>query len=226
MRDAYHEELAWILGRLVDMTDEIKTALHRATAALLSADNAAAAGVINGDAKVDDARSRVERRTLDLIARQQPVAGDLRVLMAGLRIATDLERAGDHAVHLARLTRRRFPAHAIPDSLHGLVRQMAEVAERIVDDAGTAIAASDSRQAMRLDAADDAIDDMVRHLFTVIVSTVWTYGVEAALDVAAAARHYERFADHAVSVARQVAFLVTGEVPIQQRSLATRGATE
>lgn len=226
MRDAYHEELAWIVGQLIEMTGETKTALCGATAALLSADSAAAARVINADAKVDAARAGIERRTLDLIARQQPVASDLRVLLAGLRIATDLERAGDHAAHLARLTRRRSPAHAIPDSLHGIVRQMAELAEQIVDDAGSAIAASDVRQATRLDAADDALDDMVRHIFTVIVSSGWIYGVEAALDVAAAARHYERFADHAVSVARQVAFLVTGEIPAQQGDLAMRGIKE
>ncbi|MCL6551351.1 MAG: phosphate transport system regulatory protein PhoU, partial [Acidothermus cellulolyticus] len=117
MRDAYHEELDALRVDMVDLARRVRTAMSRASHALLEGDLAVAEEVIDGDDDVDQMRRDIERRIVDLIARQQPVASDLRVLTAGLRIVADLERAGDHAVHLAKLARRRYPMTVVPEPL-------------------------------------------------------------------------------------------------------------
>ena len=119
MRDAYHEELDAITEQLVEMTQLVGQAISLATQALLNSDLAVAESVIDGDDSIDLLRQNADARTVDLIARQQPVAGDLRALTTGLRITSDLERSGDLAVHVAKLARRKFPACAVPDELAG-----------------------------------------------------------------------------------------------------------
>ncbi|MDQ1486350.1 MAG: phosphate transport system protein [Actinomycetota bacterium] len=211
MRDAYHEELAAITDQLVQMTRLVGDAITRGTQALLTADLAIAETVIDGDEAVDNLRENVERRTVDLIARQQPVAGDLRALTTGLRITSDLERSGDLATHIAKLARRKFPAHAVPAELQDTIREMGEVAAKIVQKAGDVVASRDADRASELEADDDVMDDLHRRLLRTMLAPEWTYGVDTAIDLALAGRYYERFADHAVAVARQVVYLVTGE---------------
>jgi phosphate transport system protein len=211
VRDAYHDELAAITDQLVEMTRLVGNAVTLATQALLKSDLATAESVIDGDGEVDALRENVERRTVDLIARQQPVAGDLRSLTTGLRITSDLERSGDLAVHLAKLARRKFPTCAVPDELQGTIREMGEVAAEIVDKAGDVVASRDATRAAELEDDDDVMDDLHRKLLLTMLAPEWPYGVDTAIDLALAGRYYERFADHAVSVARQVVYLVTGE---------------
>jgi phosphate transport system protein len=211
VRDAYHDELAAITDQLVDMTRLVGQAISMATQALLSSDLAVAEAVIDADLAVDTLRENVERRTVDLIARQQPVAGDLRALTTGLRITSDLERSGDLAVHVAKLARRKFPANAVPAELQGTIRQMGEVASAIVGKAGDVVASRDAEAAAELEADDDVMDALHRTVLLTMLAPEWPYGIDTAIDLALAGRYYERFADHAVSVARQVVYLVTGE---------------
>ncbi len=211
MRDAYHDELDAITDQLVDMTRLVGRAISLATEALLSSDLTIAESVIDGDHAVDGLRENVERRTVDLIARQQPVAGDLRALTTGLRITSDLERSGDLAVHVAKLARRKFPACAVPQELQGTIRQMGDVAGEIVGKAGDVVASRDAARAAELDSDDDVMDDLHKKLLLTMLASDWEYGVDTAIDLALAGRYYERFADHAVSVAKQVVYLVTGE---------------
>ena len=213
MRDAYHDELAAITEQLVAMTAAVGQAMTRATEALLTSDLELAESVIDGDETIDELREKLERRTIDLIARQQPVARDLRMLMTDLRITSNLERAGDLAVHVAQLARRRYPAPAVPEELRSTVQQMGDIAATIAAKAGEVVRAPDASRAASLEADDDVMDELHRQLLRTMLAPTWPHGVDTAIDLALAGRYYERFADHVVSVARQVVYLVTGHQP-------------
>lgn len=216
MRDAYHEELAAVTDQLVAMARLVGQAMSRATEALLSCDLSGAEQVIDGDAAVDALRENIDRRAVDLIARQQPVASDLRSLTTALRMTSDLERAGDLATHVARLTRRRYPTCAVPPQLEDTIRHMGSTAVHMVDKASDAIASRDASMAAQLESDDDEMDALHRQLLLTVLAPDWDSGVDTAIDLALAGRYYERFADHVVSAARQVTYLVTG-------ALTTRG---
>jgi phosphate transport system protein len=216
MRDTFHDELDQIGTALVEMTNLVGSAMSRATTALLDADLQLAESVIAADAGIDDLYRQTEERAFDLLARQQPVAGDLRVIVTGLRMVGDLERMGDLAEHIAKIARRRYPASAVPPELRSVILEMGQIAQRIVAKAGSVIAGHDAELAAELESDDDAMDALHRRLFRIVLADDWSYGMEAAIDITLLGRFYERFADHAVSVARRVVYLVTGEMPDKQ----------
>jgi len=211
MRDTYHDELDAISTSLVEMTNLVGSAMSRATTALLDADLGLAESVIANDEAVDARYREIEARAFDLLARQQPVASDLRVLVTSLRMVADLERMGDNAAHVAKIARRRYPGSAVPPTLRSTVLQMGHAAEEIVAKAGSVIASRDIDMAAQLEKDDDVMDELHRQLFRSILDDSWEDGLEPAIDITLAGRYYERFADHAVSVARRVVYLVTGE---------------
>ena len=213
MRDAYHEELDSITGSLVEMTNMVGTAMAKATSALLSADLQLAENVIAADDEVDKVYRDTEQRAFDVMARQQPVASDLRMLVTSLRMVADLERMGDLALHVAKVARRRFPANAVPAELRPTVLRMGHVAEEIAAKAGLVLRERSVELAEQLERDDDEMDDLHRELFSTMLADDWEGGIECAVDIALVGRYYERFADHAVSVARRVVYLVTGELP-------------
>jgi phosphate transport system protein len=211
MRDAYHEELAGLSGQLVEMTRLVGSAVSRASTALLDADLTLAESVIAADDAVDAIRDDLDRRAMDLLARQQPVASDLRTIITSLRMSTDLERMGDLARHVARVARRRYPESAVPATLRATIVEMSQVAERLVAKAGSVIASQDVAAALELESDDDEMDKLHRALFTTLLEPDSRYGVEEAIDITLVSRYYERFADHAVAVAGRVVYLVTGQ---------------
>ena len=213
MRDVYHEELAEINDQLVEMTRLVESAMSRASRSLLDADLQLAEAVIAGDVHIDRLYVSMERRAFDLMARQQPVAVDLRFLVTSLRIVAELERMADLAVHIAKVARRRYPGSAVPGVLHSTILGMGQAAVRIAAKAATVLATTDTALAAELERDDDVMDALQRELFAHILGSVWTGSVEEAVDVTLCGRFYERFADHAVSVARRVAYLATGERP-------------
>jgi phosphate transport system protein len=213
MRDTFHDELDQIGTALVEMTNLVGSAMSRATTALLDADLSLAESVISADQTIDELYRQTEERAFDLLARQQPVAGDLRIIITGLRMVGDLERMGDLAEHIAKIARRRYPASAVPPELRAVLLEMGQIAQRIVAKAGSVIAGQDAELAAELEHDDDAMDNLHRRLFKIILDDDWEHGVEAAIDITLLGRFYERFADHAVSVARRVVYLVTGEMP-------------
>ncbi|HEY0359889.1 MAG TPA: phosphate signaling complex protein PhoU [Mycobacteriales bacterium] len=213
MRDTFHDELDQIGAALVEMTNLVGSAMSRATTALLDADLKLAESVISADQTIDDLYRQTEERAFDLLARQQPVAGDLRVIVTGLRMVGDLERMGDLAEHIAKIARRRYPGSAVPPELRAVLLEMGQIAQRIVAKAGSVIAGQDAELAAELEHDDDAMDALHRRLFKILLDDDWSYGMEAAIDITLLGRFYERFADHAVSVARRVVYLVTGEMP-------------
>ncbi|MFI9269532.1 phosphate signaling complex protein PhoU [Kitasatospora sp. NPDC052896] len=211
MRDTYHEELDSIGDSLVEMARLVGSAMGRATTALLDADLALAESVIAADDKVNALHHDLESRAIDLLARQQPVATDLRIVVTSLRMSADLERCGDLARHVAKVARLRYPHTAVPNDLHPILLEMGQLAQRLVAKAGQVIATKDVEAALELERDDDAIDELHRELFAHLIDDRWQHGIETAVDVTLVGRYYERFADHAVSVAKRVVFLVTGE---------------
>lgn len=213
MRDLYHDELDSIGHSLLAMTAQITTAMDRATNALLDGNLAVAEKVIGDDAAVDAIRVDLEERTFQLMARQQPVASDLRLLITTLHLAADLERMGDLALHIAKVARMRYPEIAVPGELRDVISQMGAVALSLVDKVGQVIEGRDVALAQALEAEDDSMDALHRKLFTLLLSPNWNHGTEAAIDMTLIGRYYERYADHAVAVARRMVFIVTGSMP-------------
>ena len=211
MRETYREELDDINHCLVEMANSVGSAMSTATTALLDADVALADLVIAGDKEIDATRESIEQRCFTVLARQAPVAGDLRTITTSMRIVSDLERMGDLAEHIAKLARMRFPEHAVPQEVRPILLEAGHVAEMLVTKAGTIIATRDVEAAQELETDDDAMDQLHRELFRQLLSDGWPYGIETAIDITLLGRYYERFADHAVSVARRVVYLVTGE---------------
>src|SRR6476469_5595571 len=211
MRDAFHDDLDKITDQLVEMTRLAGSAVARATTALLDADVHLAESVIAADDDLDAIRTELDALSIDLLARQQPVATDLRIVVTSLRMSADLERCGDLARHVAKVARLRYPETAVPNDLHPIVLEMGQLAQRLVAKAGLVISTKDANAAMELERDDDAIDALHRELFSHLLDDRWQHGIETAVDVTLVGRYYERFADHAVSVAKRVVFLVTGE---------------
>jgi phosphate transport system protein len=219
VREHYREELEDINACLVEMANSAGSAMSTATTALLDADVALADRVIAGDEHIDAVRESIEQRCFALLARQQPVATDLRTVTAAMRIVADLERMGDLAVHVAKVARMRFPDPAVPQEVRPLFLEAGHIAESLVSKTATVIAKLDVEAAAQLEAEDDLMDQVHRQLFSELLSDTWPHGMEQAIDVTLLGRYYERFADHAVSVARRVVYLVTGEM--EMRSAAT-----
>ncbi|MEJ7770345.1 MAG: phosphate signaling complex protein PhoU [Geodermatophilaceae bacterium] len=213
MRESYHDQLDQIGHTLVELTKHVSTAMVTASNALLETDLDSAQTAIAGDHRVDYLRTSVEERCFMLLARQQPVAGDLRTITTALATAADLERMGDLAVHIAKIARMRYPSAAVPEEVRPSLQQMGVLAARLAVKVGDIIEDRDIRLARELEAEDDLMDALHRELFTILLAESWTHGVEPAIDVTLLGRYYERFADHAVLVARRVIYLVTGVWP-------------
>ena len=211
MRDTYHEQLAEVGDGLIEMSRLVGSAVSKATTALLDADLEAAEAVIAADEQVNALYRQLDDVAVQLLARQQPVATDLRAIVTGLRMSSDLERVGDYAVHIAKVARRRYPEPVVPVELRATILEMGQAATRIAVKAGTVIATRDLTLAAQLLADDDTIDELHAQLFEQLLSDRFTHGVEAAVDLALLGRYYERLADHAVSVSHAVTYLVTGE---------------
>jgi phosphate transport system protein len=211
MRAEFHADLAEVSRLLVEMADEVRAMLRRATTALLTADRGLAEGVVTGDDAVDGLHKEVEEKVYGLLARQAPVASDLRLVVTALHTATDLERMGDLADHVAKIALRRHPACAVPPEVATVIKDMAEVADRIVAKISQVLASPDAARAAELERDDDAMDELHRGLFVLLLGAAWQHGVEAAIDGALLGRFYERYADHAVNAGHHMFYLVTGE---------------
>lgn len=210
MRENFHADLDQLGQLLAEMCQAVGTAMRDATAALLDVDLSLAERVIGADTAIDDARTDAEAHAYALLALQAPVATDLRVVLAGIRVAESLERMGDLARHIAQTARRRHPDPAVPEPLRATFASMGEIAAQMACVAEQAIRNRDLTLARSLHESDDKIDALHQSLFTATMGKDWTHGVMAAVDVTLLGRFYERYADHAVSIARRMAFVPTG----------------
>lgn len=212
MREAYRSQLNELASQLADMCGMVSEAMEHATKALLQADLPLAEQVIGDDTKIDEARTSCEEEAYTLLALQAPVAAELRIVLAVIHAAESLERMGDLALHVAKATRRRHPNHVVPDEVSPYFAEMGRVAVLLANQTEQVIRTTDLELARSLEDADDEMDDLHRHLFRVLMDRDWPHSVAAAVDITLLSRFYERFADHAVSVAKRVVFVVTGKL--------------
>ena len=213
MRENYHEELNNVVDQLVSMNNNVRIAVHDATEALLNADLRTAERVIADDIRLDVMHEEIEKQCFQLLARQAPVAGELRTIVAALRMVFELARMGDLAAHVAKIARLRYPETAVPELLRPSFVRMGDVAEKMVVTAGQTLNDRNIQNAQELRARDEEMDELRRTQFRLLLSDEWSYGVEAAVDVALLGRYYERIADHAASMGRRVIYVVTGQFP-------------
>ncbi|BEL11197.1 phosphate signaling complex protein PhoU [Actinoplanes sichuanensis] len=211
MREEYQADLVEVSRLLVTMAESVRAALRKATSALLTADLEAAQAVMERDSEVDAIYEQVELKVADTIARQAPVASDLRRVITALHIGADLERMGDLAEHVAKTAARRHPSPAVPAELRPTFKGMAEVADHMAEQITELLAKPNAEQAAQLEKDDDAIDDLERKLFKIMLADDWPYGAETAIDGALLGRFYERYADHAVNIGEHLIYLITGE---------------
>ena len=211
IRSVFQDELDGVSQSLVDLTEMVSESIVKATTAILTVDLKLAEEVIATDDHIDTFQHDLDARIIDIIARQQPVASDLRALVTALRMSADLERLGDMSHHVAKIARLRHPAAAVPAELHQIFQEMGTAAQKISSKTGEVIASRDTDMALEVERDDDEMDKLHRKLISTLVDSSWKNGVEAAIDLTLLGRYYERYADHAVSVSRRVYFLVTGK---------------
>jgi len=210
IRSVFQDELDNVSQSLVDLTAMVSTSMTKATTAILSCDLKLAEEVIATDVKIDDYQHETDSRIIDIIARQQPVASDLRALVTALRMGTDLDRMGDLAHYDTQVARLRHPNAAVPPELVSIIQAMGVTAVAITEKTGVVVATRNTQMALEVERDDDVMDDLHRKLIAVLIEPTWKHGIETAIDLTLLGRYYERYADHAVSVARRVYFLVTG----------------
>ncbi|MBJ8340437.1 phosphate signaling complex protein PhoU [Antrihabitans sp. YC3-6] len=213
MRVAYNEQMAELANLLGEMAGLAGSAMERATQSLLQADLALSEQVITEYDRISELSGVAEERAFALLALQAPVAGDLRSVVSGIQIVADVDRMGALALHVAKIARRRHPNHVLPEEVNGYFAEMGRIAVALGAAAQEVLVTRDPERAARLRDEDEAMDDLHRHLFSVLMDREWKHGVAAAVDITLLGRFYERFADHAVEVGRRVIFLVTGKLP-------------
>lgn len=210
MRAAFHEQLVALRAGTADLCGLTGHTLHRATDALLHADLILAEDVISEDDEITYRRTQLEADVFTVLALQAPVAGDLRAVVSALKDVADVERMGALALHVAKIARRRHPATAVPKDVSGYFAEMGRIAVRLGDDTKDVVLSQNPTKAKQLADDDIAMDDIHRHLFTVVTASDWPYGTATAVDVTLLSRYYERFADHAVDIGRRVIYQMTG----------------
>ncbi len=210
MRDTFQHRRDVLVLQLARMCDLAGTAMRRATTALLDSDLTLSEQVIADDRTLNEARSITEHDAQILLALQAPVATDLRTIVSVTHGAESAERMGDLAHHVALAVRRLHPEPVVPPLLLPRFERMGEIAVRMAGTAARVVRDPDITIADDLESADEEMDELHRSLFTVIGIQDWTYGASTAVNAVLLSRYYERFADHAVSIARRSAIAHTG----------------
>ncbi|QOT18187.1 MULTISPECIES: phosphate signaling complex protein PhoU [Paenarthrobacter] len=211
MRKVFQSELTQVGDDLIEISKLVHEAITKATTAFECADVDLAQDVIAADARIDFLQNSLDERAIDILALQGPVASDLRMIVGSLRMSASLERMGDLARHVAQLARLRYPANVIPSSLTETFQAMARYDVEIVAKVIELLETRDLEVARDILKINIAVDDLHLSVFKAIAAPEWKESAATTVDVALASRYFERFADHGVSVARKVTYLVTGE---------------
>jgi phosphate transport system protein len=214
IRRTYHEQLDDLRVSVVRLGLLANEAIGAGTEALLEADLVGADRVISADATIDSLTHDIEERAYALLALQQPMASDLRMIVAILRSIHELERTGDLMVNVAKTTRRLYPVQ-LPSRIRRLIERMGQQAGLQLRMAVEAFAEQDTARGLALDDMDDVMDDLQRELFRTIFALGESdeAGLQQSVQIALVGRYYERVADHAVNIGQRVAYMVTGEIP-------------
>ncbi|MBK4348241.1 phosphate signaling complex protein PhoU [Lacisediminihabitans changchengi] len=211
MREVFQQELAEVQERLVEIAGLVAVAIENATKAFNESNVSLAEVVIDEDAKIDEAAIALDELAINILARQQPVARDLRIVVSALRISASLERMGDMAEHIAQLARYRFPDKVVPKSLRPTFLELGRLDVQIANKLTDLLRTEDVTLAEEIRNDDDQIDALHLSVFDKVLSETWKGAAVDTVDSTLASRYHERFADHAVSIAKKVQYLGTGE---------------
>jgi len=211
MRELFQQELHEVQDRLVDISGLVVDAITDAVAAFNKSDVTLAESVIVRDNKIDDAVVALDELAIAIMARQAPVAKDLRIVVSALRISASLERMGDMAEHLAQLARYRFPEKVVPKSIRPTFKEMGALDIQMATMLVELLKTEDIAIAHKIRDEDDKVDALHLSVFETVLSDSWSQETETTVDATLASRYLERFADHAVSIAKKMVYLTTGE---------------
>lgn len=220
MREVFHQSLEDVQSRLVEIAELVTVAIDKATRAFSSSDVALAEEVIADDRLIDERTLALDELAIEILAMQQPVARDLRIVVTALRVSASLERMGDMAEHIAQLARTRYPDRAIPKGLKGTFTRMGELDVRISRTLTELLRTQDLTIADEIRNSDDDVDELHASVFEKVLSDSWQGEAGATVDATLASRYHERFADHAVSIAKKVIYLGTGDWSAEEHTAA------
>ena len=205
----FEAELEQLKGKLLEMSALVEASVQRSVSAVTQKDRSAAEQVLRDEARVNALEMEIDEFAINLLATQQPLAADLRLVVAALKINTDLERVGDLAVNIAEAA-RRYSSHAPVKKLIDIPR-MATIAQSMLRDALDAFVRRDLALAQSVLNEDDRLDELktqiFRELLTYMLQDPGT--IEPALDLILVSRHLERIGDHATNIAEDVIFIVS-----------------
>ncbi len=219
MREVFHQSLEDVQSGLVQIADLVTIAIDKATRAFATGNVALAEEVIADDQLIDELAVTLDEQAIEILARQQPVARDLRIVVTALRVSASLERMGDMAEHIAQLARLRFPERAVPKGLKSTFTKMGERDVEIARALTDLLRTQDLRLADAIRNADDDVDELHARVFEKVLSDSWKGEAGATVDATLASRYHERFADHAVSVAKKVVYLATGDWAVDDETI-------
>lgn len=211
MREVFQQELADVQDRLVEIAGLVEQAIEQATTAFNSSDVTLAESVIADDHRIDELAASLDELAIDILARQQPVARDLRIVVSALRISASLERMGDLAEHIAQLARTRFPEKVVPKDLRPTFKELGRLDVSIAKKLTRLLQSESAELAEEIRDDDDLVDDLHLSVFDKVLGETWKGGAGDIVDSTLASRYHERFADHAVSIAKKVQYLQTGD---------------
>lgn len=211
MREVFQQELREVRERLVEISTLVADSIDNATRAFNESNVSLAETVIADDEKIDNAAQELDELAIDILARQQPVARDLRVVVSALRISASLERMGDMSEHIAQLARYRFPDKVVPKSLRSTFIQLGALDVAIARKLVELIRTEDVSLADEIRDDDDKIDELHLSVFDKVLGESWKGAAVDTVDATLASRYHERFADHAVSISKKVRYLQTGD---------------
>lgn len=224
MRTAYRERLDAFAHDLILMGDTVQSIMTKASRALLQGSLQSAEDALSLSDELEELRVRCEERAVELLLLEGPVARDLRQVVSSIYIVEDFNRMGALALHVAEAARRRHPALAVPEQIHGYFREMVRLVEEMGRTTRDILLDPDADVAVNLNEEDDAVDDLNEHLLLILTQREWSHSVREAVDVALLSRFYERYADHCVNVAARIVYLTTGLMPAEY--LAKRESDE
>ena len=211
MRDMFQQELTELQDRLVEVAELVTVAITKATTAFGDSDVALAEEVIENDIYIDERALSLDELAITILARQQPVARDLRIVVSALRISSSLERMGDMADHIAQLTRYRFPEKVVAKGLRGTFKKMGALDVEVAETLTTLLKTQNLKHADKIRDLDDDVDALHLSVFDKVLGETWGGTPVDTVDATLASRYHERFADHAVSISKKVKYLSTGE---------------
>ena len=211
MREVFQQELREVQERLVEISTLVANSIEKATQAFNESDVSLAETVIEDDRKIDVLATELDELAITILARQQPVARDLRIVVSALRISASLERMGDMAEHIAQLARYRFPEKVVPKGLRSTFREMGALDVEIARKLTELLETQDPTVADHIRNEDDKVDALHLAVFDKVLGETWKGETADTVDATLASRYHERFADHAVSIAKKVQYLATGD---------------